>query len=97
LWRHSPNRAWAASFSRFLDYTQLRHTPNRTPLNELLVCRRGRYVHNTQQTRKTTSTHILIKIRIHNPSSEATANPRLRPHGHWDLPFSSILFGTVLK
>ena len=96
LWRHSLNRARAASFSRFLDHTQLRYTPSRTPLNELSVFRRDRYVHNTQETRKT-NTHTLIKIWTRNPSSEVAAHPLLRPHGHWDRPFSRVLFDIVIK
>ena len=34
FWRCGPTRAMATSFLRFLDYTQLRATVGRTPLDE---------------------------------------------------------------
>jgi len=45
--RYSQNRAYAASFLRFLDHTQ-KHASDRTPLDEWSARHRGRYLHNTQ-------------------------------------------------
>ena len=48
LMSFSTNSAKAASFLRFLDYTQT-HTTDKTPLNEWSARRRGRYLYNTLQ------------------------------------------------
>jgi hypothetical protein len=40
---------------------------------------------NTQHSQET-DIHALCGIRTHNPSKRAAADPRLRPHGHWDRP-----------
>jgi len=42
---------------------------------------KGRYLHNTQQTRET-NIHVISGIRNHDPSNQAAADPRLRPRGH---------------
>ena len=49
LWRDSPHRARASSFTRFLDHTQRRSTVGRTPLDEWSARRRDLYLttHNT--------------------------------------------------
>jgi len=44
---------------------------------------------NTQHTVKT-DVHAPGKIRIHNPSRQAAADLRLRPHGHWDRHLSGV-------
>jgi hypothetical protein len=57
LWLNIPIRAQATSFLRFLNHIQLdtyTHT-RRTPLKEWSVRRKGRYLHNTQQTEGRTS------------------------------------------
>jgi hypothetical protein len=46
------------------------HTLGRTPLNEWSVRRRGRYLHNTQQTQET-NILTLSGIRTRNPSKRA--------------------------
>ena len=38
---------------------------------------------NTQHSQQT-DIHAFGKIRTHNPSKRAAADPRLRPRGHWD-------------
>ena len=50
IWRNSPQRARASSFTRFLDHTQLRTTVGRTPLDDWSDCRRDLYLttHNRQ-------------------------------------------------
>jgi len=57
------------------------HTASWTPLNKWPACRRGRYLHNTQQTRET-NIQALSGILTHNPSKREAADRRLRPHGH---------------
>jgi len=49
LWRCSPTRAMASSFTRFLDHTQRRTTFGRTPLDEWTDRRRDFYptTHNS--------------------------------------------------
>jgi hypothetical protein len=48
-------------------------TPGRTPLNEWSARRRGRYLHNTQQTQEM-NIHVLSGIRTCDPSNRAVAN-----------------------
>jgi len=65
-----------------LDHTQLM-TPGRTPLNEWSVRLKGRYLHNTKQT-KETKTLALSGIQKPNPNNEPAADLRHRPHGNWN-------------
>jgi hypothetical protein len=60
----------------------IRHTrtPGRTALNERSARRRGRYIHNRQQTLET-SIYALSVIRTRNPNTRVAAQLRLRPHG----------------
>jgi hypothetical protein len=44
------------------------HTPARTLLNKWSARRRGRYLHNTEQTQET-NIHGLSRIRTRNPSN----------------------------
>jgi hypothetical protein len=67
------------------------HTPGRTPLNQWSACRRGRYPHNTQQTQET-NIHALGRIRIRDPTNQAAADQRLRPHDHPDRPMDKFNF-----
>jgi len=84
LWRNSPNQVQAASLLSFLDHTKLdTQTPGRTPLNERSARLRGRYLHNTQQT-KQTNIHALSGIRTRDPNNRAAEDLRLRPHSHRD-------------
>ena len=66
----------------------IRHTrtPGRTPLNEWSARRRGRYLHNTQQTHET-NIHAPSGIQTRDPSKRTAADLRLRPHGHRDRLF----------
>ena len=61
----------------------IRHTLDRTPLNERPVRRRGRDVHNTEQTQEA-NFHAFCGIRTRDPNKQAAAHARLRPHGHSD-------------
>jgi len=61
------------------------HTPDMTLLNECSACHRGRYLHNTQQT-KETNICALSGVRTSNPSNQMATYLRLRLHGHHDRP-----------
>jgi len=62
------------------------HTPaGRTPLNQRSVCRRGRYIHSTQQT-KETNIHVLGGIWNCDSSNQAAADLHLRRHRYRDRP-----------
>jgi hypothetical protein len=63
-----------------LDNTQLM-TPGRTPLNERSVRLKGRYLHNTKQT-KEMKTRALSGIQKSNSNNEPGADVRHRPHGN---------------
>jgi hypothetical protein len=43
---------------------------------------------NTKQSQQT-GIHGTGGIRTHNPRKRAAADPRLRPHGHWDRPYTT--------
>jgi len=62
-------------------------TPGRNPMNQLSARRRGRYLHNTQQTQET-NIHALSGIRNSDPSNRAAAKLRIRSQGHWGRPSS---------
>jgi hypothetical protein len=80
---------------RLLDHIQVDHTQldtlthtrarGRAPLNESPTRRKGRYLHNTQQTQET-NILALSWIRTRHPNSQATADLRLRPRSHRDRP-----------
>ena len=88
LWCNEANRVLFASLLRFLDYTHTHthththkhththiHTLSRTPLNEWSARRRGRYLHNTQQT--------LCPQRDSNPRPQQSSGCRpITPDGH---------------
>jgi len=67
------------SLLKFLDPTQT-YTPDGTPLNERTIRRRGHHLHNTQQT----NIYALRWIWSRDPSIQAAADLRLRPHRHLD-------------
>jgi len=54
-----------------------KYTPDRTPLNEWSARRRGRYLHNTQQTWET-NIHASSGTRTRDPSNKATVDSLLR-------------------
>jgi hypothetical protein len=71
-----------SSFLRFQDHTQRRTTVSRTPLHEWSPRRRDLYltthdIHNRQTSMPPGG------IRTHDLSSQAAADLRLRPRGHW--------------
>jgi hypothetical protein len=47
-------------------------------------------LHNTQQTWET-NIHALKGIRTRDPSNQAVAGLRLKPHGHRDQPFVKLV------
>ena len=92
LWPNSTSRALAVSLLKFLNHTRLdTHIPGSTPLTEWSARRRGRYLHNTQQTQET-NLLALRGIRTSDPNSQATADPRLRQQGHLDQPLDVHCF-----
>ena len=91
-WHKSPHWARTSSLSRLyvtlrrttLRRTTLRRTTlSRTPLDEWSARHRDHYLTNTLHWHKT-DVHPPGGIRTHSPSRRAAADPRLRPHGHWD-------------
>jgi len=65
----------------------LRHTTlGRTPLDEWSAWRRDLYV--TAQNPRQPEIHSLGRIRTHNTSKRAVADPRFRPPGHWDRQYN---------
>ena len=81
FWRNSPQWARASSFTWFLDHTQRRTTVGRNPLDKWSARRRDLYFtpHNTHNIHPCNR-----RIRTHNPSKRAAADPRLIPRGDWD-------------
>jgi hypothetical protein len=72
------------SISQTIRHTHTHtHTLGRTPLNKWSARRRGRYLHNTQQTQQM-NIHINSGIRTRDSSNQAASDLRLRPHGHRD-------------
>ena len=74
----------------YRGFITLRHTTlGKTPLDEWSARRRGLYLttHNTHET----EIHVLGGIRTHNPSKPVAPDPHLRPRGHWDRPFMSLI------
>ena len=69
----------ASSFFRFLDHTKRRTTVGRTPLDERSARRRDLYL--TTQHSQQTDIHALDG----NLNRRMAADPRRRPHDHWDL------------
>jgi hypothetical protein len=69
---------------RGFTITHFRHaTLGRTPLDEGPARRRDLYL-TTHNTQKRQTSMPPGGIRTQNPSKRAAADPRLRPHGHWD-------------
>jgi len=64
--------------SRSLTFTRFR-----SPLYGRSARRRGHYLNNTQQTRKT-NIHALCGIRTSDPGNQETADLRLRSDGYLD-------------
>jgi hypothetical protein len=61
----------------------MHNTVGRTPLDEWSARRKDLYLTYTQHSQQT-NIHAPGGIRTRNPSRRATADPRLRPLGHWD-------------
>jgi hypothetical protein len=72
------------------------HTNGRTPLNEWSALDSSRYLQNTDKTQRT-GIHALSGIRIYGRSNQEAANPRLRPHGHWDQLTTLIMINYNTK
>ena len=58
-------------------------THGRTPLEEWSVEQSELYL-TTHSTHKRQDIRVPGEIRTRTPSNRATANPRIRPHGHWE-------------
>ena len=65
------------------------HTPLGRPPFDVTSARRKRPLPNTQHPQQT---YIRVPggIRTHNPSKQATADPRLRPRCHRDRPQTAV-------
>jgi len=55
---------------------------DKSPLNEGSARRRGRFLHNTQQT-QVAKDYAINGIRTRVSSIQTPADAHLRPHGHW--------------
>ena len=87
-WRNSPPADPGPHYQGFT--ITLRHTTlGITPLDEWWARHRDLTTHKTHY--RQTSLHS-GGIRTRNPSKRAAAEPRLRPYGHRDRPFPSIIF-----
>jgi hypothetical protein len=84
LWCCGPTRARASSFLRFLDHIQRRTTVCRTSLDERSARRRDLYptTHNNHNSQTSVPPW---GIQTQNLSKRAAADPRPKPHSHWDL------------
>jgi hypothetical protein len=65
----------------YIDTHTHLYISGRTPLKERSACRKGHYIHNTQQTQQT-DIHSLCGIRNLNPISPAAWDLRFRLLGH---------------
>ena len=83
IWHLQPSRVSASSVLRLQDDTQGYTTVGRTPLYEWSVRHRDLYLTNTQHSQQT-NIHALGGIQTRNPSRRSSADPCLRPLGHWD-------------
>jgi hypothetical protein len=73
----------------------LRHTTlSRTPLDEWSARCRDLYL--TKQHSQETDIHACGGIRTHNPSKQAAADPRLRPHVRWDRTLIIIIIIIII-
>ena len=82
--RHlQPFRVWASSFQMLRHHTQGHTTVGRTPLDEGSARRRDLYLTNTQHSQQT-NIHAPGGIWTRDPSKRPSADPCLRPLGHWD-------------
>jgi len=80
FWRNGPQWAMASSFTRFLVHAQ--EAPLSVGLlwtNDQLIAETSTWQHSQQ-----TNIHAPSRIRTHNLSRRAAADPRLRPRGHWE-------------
>ena len=70
-----------------LDHTQT-HKFGRTPLDEGSGLRTDLYLTTLSTHKIQTDIHVLGGIRTHNANKRVAADPRLRPRGHSDRPYS---------
>jgi len=84
IWFSEALELKSSSVCLFLDVSrshEIRQTLKRTPLNEWSARRRGRYLHDTQQTQET-KIHSLSGFPNRDPNNRAVSSPLLRPHDH---------------
>ena len=72
-----------SSLSRLHDHTQTHHT--RQDSSGWVISPTQRPLPGNTQHPQEPCNHSTGGIRTHNPSKQATADPRLRPRGHLDL------------
>jgi len=65
-------------------------TLDRTPSVQVISPTQRHILDNIQHSQKT-DIHSPGGIRTHNPIMQTTANPRLRPRGHWDGLYKFLL------
>jgi hypothetical protein len=86
---HTPLDTHTHTHTYTIRYTHT-HALGMTPLHEWSARRRDLYLHNTQQIQEK-SIHCLSGIRDRDPSNQAVADLRLRPHDRPDRqPFANL-------
>jgi hypothetical protein len=88
----SPGPPHYGGFTITLRYTTL----GRTPLDEWSARRRYLYL-TTDNTHKSQTCMPAGGIQTCNRSKRAAADPRLRPHGHWDRHCAEIVWENLRK
>jgi hypothetical protein len=83
LYLHSP----VTSFSLLVFEVSWSHTTRHSPLDEWSIRRRDLYL----TTHNTTNIHAPGGIRTHNLSRRAAKDLRLRPCGHWDGLYHTLI------
>ena len=94
-WCNSPQQARVSSLTRLHDHTQTYHTrqdssgqvisPSQRPLPD-----------NTQHSQQT-DIHATGGIQTRNPRNRGTADPQLRPRGHWERPKQICIFTNTAR
>jgi hypothetical protein len=91
-WRNSPQRARASSLSGLHDHTQTHITAGLLWTSDRPVAGTSTWQH-TALIRD--DIHAPGGIRTRNSRKRGTADPRLRPHGHWGS--AARVLGSVIR
>ena len=70
---------WQLPFSKSITAVNAKHTLGRTPTDKWSTRHTGSTTYTTHNTQQT-NIHALSRIRTHNPSNRAAADPRLQGH-----------------